>query len=594
MRMRPGGEDLILVLGGDGSILRALAREAGSGAPVIGVNYGRVGFLASIERETLERDLRRALAGEYVVLGLPSLKAEWGEGEVQAVNDLALFRGGESRIADLTYAVDGELVATVRCDGVVMSTPVGSTAYNLAAGGPTVSWRVRCFVLSFIALHHLDSRPLVIGAEEKLTVTNSALVGDCEHPGRRPAHRRAAPRPLDHRRPGRGRGPPGDVPRGLVLPALPGEVRPAVIRALEVRDLVVIERAEIAPPAGLTAITGETGAGKTVLAQALGCWPARPPTPAPVRPGARHALVQATLAVPDGFWDRLEDDDPAAAAARAGRGRGRGRARAPGARRGPGPGDDRRPGGAARGGRGAGPGADALLRPARAPPAGEPGQPARRARRLRRGRRRGRAPSGCGRCGAALARVSTGRSPRPARGARRPSASGPTSRSWWRRSMRPPSTSTRRPPSAPSASGCATPRAWRRPPRRAAEALSPADERRARGAVDAVGGAGRALEPLVGVDAGAGRGPTPTSRAPRRRCRRRRWRCAPTSRTSTPSPAGWPRWRSGSTTTPASAAAHGPGTEAVLARADEAREALRGLDEGAGERAGPRRGARGR
>ena len=203
MELRPGGEDLILVLGGDGSILRALAREAGSGAPVIGVNYGRVGFLASIERETLERDLRRALAGEFVVLGLPSLKAEWGEGEVQAVNDLALFRGGESRIADLTYAVDGELVATVRCDGVVLSTPVGSTAYNLAAGGPTVSWRVRCFVLSFIALHHLDSRPLVIGAEESFAVTNSALVGDCEHPGRRPAHRRAAPRPLDHGRPER-------------------------------------------------------------------------------------------------------------------------------------------------------------------------------------------------------------------------------------------------------------------------------------------------------------------------------------------------------------------------------------------------------
>jgi len=180
MQMRAGGEDLILVLGGDGSILRALAREAGSGAPVIGINYGRVGFLASIERETLERDLRRALAGEYVVLGLPSLKAEWADGDVEAVNDLAIFRGGESRIADLTYAVDGEVVATVRCDGVVMSTPVGSTAYNLAAGGPTVSWRVRCFVLSFIALHHLDSRPLVIGAEETLTVTNSALVGDCE------------------------------------------------------------------------------------------------------------------------------------------------------------------------------------------------------------------------------------------------------------------------------------------------------------------------------------------------------------------------------------------------------------------------------
>ncbi len=180
MVLKSGGEDLILVLGGDGSILRALAREAGSGAPVIGINYGRVGFLASIERESLEHDLRRALAGDFTVLGLPSLKATWSDGEVQAVNDLALFRSGDSRIADLTYAVDDEVVATVRCDGVILSTPVGSTAYNLAAGGPTVSWRVRCFVLSFIALHHLDSRPLVIGAEEQLTVTNSALIGDCD------------------------------------------------------------------------------------------------------------------------------------------------------------------------------------------------------------------------------------------------------------------------------------------------------------------------------------------------------------------------------------------------------------------------------
>ena len=179
MRLSADG-DLILVLGGDGSILRALAREAGAGAPVMGVNYGRVGFLASIDRGDLERDLRRVLQGDYVVVGLPSLRVEWSDGTVRAVNDLALMRGGEARIADLSYAIDGERVATVRCDGMVASTPVGSTAYNLAAGGPTVSWRVRCYVLSFIALHHLDTRPLIIGSEEALTVTNSAIVGDCD------------------------------------------------------------------------------------------------------------------------------------------------------------------------------------------------------------------------------------------------------------------------------------------------------------------------------------------------------------------------------------------------------------------------------
>jgi len=84
-----------------------------------------------------------------------------------------------------------------------------------------------------------------------------------------------------------------------------------VIRSLEVRDLVVIARAELAPPPGLTAITGETGAGKTVLTQALGLLAGAPADPGAVRAGARHALVQATLALPEGFWDRLDEDDPA-------------------------------------------------------------------------------------------------------------------------------------------------------------------------------------------------------------------------------------------------------------------------------------------
>jgi NAD+ kinase len=178
--LRGGGTDLVLVLGGDGSILRALSREATTGAPVLGINYGRVGFLATVEQSDLERGVRRAIDGGYVTLGLPSLRAEWSEGTLQAVNDLAFLRGGESRLADLSYSVSGEAVATVRCDGLICSTPVGSTAYNLAAGGPTVSWRVKGFVISFIAAHHLDTRPLVLAADESLTVTNSAIVGDCD------------------------------------------------------------------------------------------------------------------------------------------------------------------------------------------------------------------------------------------------------------------------------------------------------------------------------------------------------------------------------------------------------------------------------
>ncbi len=178
--LRPGGVDLVLVLGGDGSILRALSVEATTGAPVVGVNFGRVGFLASIEQADLKRGVTRALNGEYITLGLPSLRAQWPGGTIDAVNDLALLRGGESRLADLSYSVDGEPVATVRCDGLICSTPVGSTAYNLAAGGPTVSWRARCFVISFIAAHHLDTRPLILAPEESLVVTNSAVVAPCD------------------------------------------------------------------------------------------------------------------------------------------------------------------------------------------------------------------------------------------------------------------------------------------------------------------------------------------------------------------------------------------------------------------------------
>ena len=84
-----------------------------------------------------------------------------------------------------------------------------------------------------------------------------------------------------------------------------------MIREIEIRDLVVIERAHIQPTAGLTAITGETGAGKTVVATALGLLAGAPVDPKAVRPGAKHALVQATVSVPAGFWDSLDPGDPA-------------------------------------------------------------------------------------------------------------------------------------------------------------------------------------------------------------------------------------------------------------------------------------------
>ena len=138
------------------------------------VNFGQVGFLATVEPEHMGEGFERALDGTLDVLRLPALELEGSAGRHTAVNDVALHRRVGGRVAQLAYAVGGEEIGSVRCDGLVVATPAGSTGYNLANGGPVLAWGVSGMVVSFIAPHSLSARALVIAPDDVLTVDNSS------------------------------------------------------------------------------------------------------------------------------------------------------------------------------------------------------------------------------------------------------------------------------------------------------------------------------------------------------------------------------------------------------------------------------------
>jgi NAD+ kinase len=164
--------DLCVVLGGDGTILRGLRRYAGTGVPVFAVNFGEVGFLATLEPDEVEGGFERAFAGEFDRLTLPAIATETGDGVQAAINDVSIHRKVGERVAQLAYAIGGEEVGSVRCDGLVVCTPAGSTGYNLANGGPVLAWGVEGFGVSFIAPHSLTARALVVAPDDTLSILN--------------------------------------------------------------------------------------------------------------------------------------------------------------------------------------------------------------------------------------------------------------------------------------------------------------------------------------------------------------------------------------------------------------------------------------
>jgi NAD+ kinase len=168
----PAQADIAVVLGGDGTMLRALGRLLGTGVPVVGVNFGRVGFLASIQPDGLEAGVARIFEGDYVVVELPTLEAETDGQRMVAVNDVVTASSTLGRMVELQWNVGGEDLGRVPCDGLICATPSGSTAYNLSNGGPVLVRGLEAMVVTFVAPHSLHARPLVVPAGMDVIVWN--------------------------------------------------------------------------------------------------------------------------------------------------------------------------------------------------------------------------------------------------------------------------------------------------------------------------------------------------------------------------------------------------------------------------------------
>lgn len=200
----PGELDLLLTLGGDGTLLRGARMVAGLDVPVLGINLGHLGFLTSVPEDRIEDSLRRIMTGDYVLDQRFTLEAtvfheDGSEGDrFIALNDFVLHQRGVARMTrlDLFVGSDGtmEEIGSFSGDGVILATPTGSTAYSLSAGGPLIVPSVECIVVTPIAPHTLAVRPLVIPSgkevmvrgldpEEALVLTVDGQVGKELAPG---------------------------------------------------------------------------------------------------------------------------------------------------------------------------------------------------------------------------------------------------------------------------------------------------------------------------------------------------------------------------------------------------------------------------
>jgi NAD+ kinase len=165
--------DLIVTIGGDGTLLRGVRLAVPLDVPILGVNTGRLGFLTEIETDTdgLER-MGRVLQGDFAVEERLALHASVnGQGAHFALNDVVVRRGAEARMAPFGLSLDGELIAHISSDGIVVATPTGSTAYFLSAGGPIIAPSVDAFGVAALLPHTLFARPLIVPTSSTIQIT---------------------------------------------------------------------------------------------------------------------------------------------------------------------------------------------------------------------------------------------------------------------------------------------------------------------------------------------------------------------------------------------------------------------------------------
>ena len=171
----PQGTECVLVLGGDGTLIRAAAMLVDSRIPLIGVNLGNLGYLCELEESNVFGAIDQLMAGEYVVekrmmLEGHGIKAGKEVGSGIAFNDIVIHRTGSLSVVRLSVYVNGEFLNTFRADGIILSTPTGSTGYNMSAGGPIVDPKAQMILITPINPHTLSSRSIVIGADDEVVV----------------------------------------------------------------------------------------------------------------------------------------------------------------------------------------------------------------------------------------------------------------------------------------------------------------------------------------------------------------------------------------------------------------------------------------
>lgn len=164
------GSDLLIVCGGDGSILAVARRAAARSVPVMGVNFGQLGFLSEVEAAGLPGALDRVLSGDYEVERRLMLRASWQGQEVDALNDIVVRRESSLAVVRADVEVDGLKLDHYVADGILVSTPTGASAYALSCGGAIVHPRLTCLSLMAICPHSLRARPVMLAPDQEISV----------------------------------------------------------------------------------------------------------------------------------------------------------------------------------------------------------------------------------------------------------------------------------------------------------------------------------------------------------------------------------------------------------------------------------------
>ncbi len=176
----PQETECVIVLGGDGTVLRAARAASAAGIPIIGVNLGTLGYLTEVDRENLETALERLISGEFTkekrmmlsgrLLPFKNSKGRKEKEPAFALNDIAITRKGSLQVITFHIYVNGQFLQTCHADGILISTPTGSTGYNLSAGGPIVEPQAQLILLTPICPHTLHARTIVLSAQDSIII----------------------------------------------------------------------------------------------------------------------------------------------------------------------------------------------------------------------------------------------------------------------------------------------------------------------------------------------------------------------------------------------------------------------------------------